>query len=127
MYNSHACLESKATTSINKWPNFTLIGSYMTKYSRMFPAVENMVKILLLYIGVSRKEVTKIFQVECNLLFNEIFNLLLKLKPIMYPTSPRATTLQFGRCIPFLEHLAVKKTFTYLQSRKFLIVLVEDD
>lgn len=127
MYNSHACLESKATTSINKWPNFTPIGSYMTKYSRMFPAVENMVKILLLYIGVSRKEVTKIFQVECNLLFNEIFNLLLKLRPIMYPTSPRATTLQFGRCIPFLEHLAVKKTFTYLQSRKFIIVLVEDD
>lgn len=61
------------------------------------------------------------------IIFNEIFNLLLKLRPIMYPTSPRATTLQFGRCIPFLEHLAVKKTFTYLQSRKFLIVLVEDD
>ena len=93
----------------------------------MFPAVEDMVKILLLYIGVSRKEVTKIFQVECNLLFNEIFNLLLKLRPIMYPTSPRATTLQFGRCTHFLDHLAVKNKFTYLQSRKLLIVLVEDD
>ena len=40
MYISHACHESKATRSINKWPKFTTIGSYMTKQGRTCPRAE---------------------------------------------------------------------------------------
>ena len=64
----------------------------------MFPAVENLVSILMLYIGVSSKEATKIFQVECNLLFIEliILNSTLVLGPFFSEMALGVNDLEDG-------------------------------